>query len=69
MFTDIKDAPKDKAKGCVNFIGELYNCNLLPNKIIYYCFNELLSMHESNIFEKIIAISSENDYHYDYHYH
>ncbi len=58
MFTDIKDAPKDKAKGCVNFIGELYNCNLLPNKIIYYCFSELLSMHESNIFEKIIECVS-----------
>jgi translation initiation factor 4G len=54
MFNEIKEAPKDKAKGCVSFIGELYNYNLLPNNIINYCFNELIIMCENTIMDKII---------------
>jgi translation initiation factor 4G len=54
MFNEIKEAPKDKAKGCVSFIGELYNYNLLPTNIINYCFNELIVMRENTIFDKIV---------------
>jgi hypothetical protein len=53
-FSEIPTVNKDKAKGCVNFIGELYNNNLLPNKIICYCFDELINMGMNNNWEKII---------------
>lgn len=46
MFNDLSTTSKEKAKGCMTFIGELYNCDLLPNTIICYCFNELISMNE-----------------------
>ena len=34
---------KEHVLGCVKFIGELYNINLLTNKIIYSCFLILIS--------------------------
>jgi hypothetical protein len=46
MFSDLGNTTKEKAKGCITFIGELYNCDLLPNSIIWHCFNGLISMHE-----------------------
>ena len=53
-FTELPKASKEKAKGCMSFIGELYNCDLLPNTIIFFCFNELITMHEKKIGEYFI---------------
>ncbi len=34
---------KEQIIGCIKFIGELYNVNLLTNKVVYSCFLILLS--------------------------
>jgi translation initiation factor 4G len=34
---------KEQITGCIKFIGELYNINLLTNKVVYSCFLILLS--------------------------
>jgi translation initiation factor 4G len=44
LFNDLSQVSKDKAKCGMCFIGELYNCDLLPNTIIIFCLNELVNM-------------------------
>lgn len=57
MFTDLVNANKDKAKGCMNFIAELYNCNLLPNSIICHCFSGLIIMHEKKMEDSEVSFT------------
>lgn len=45
---------KEKSRGCVVFIGELYNQDLLPSKIINSCFLTLIMIHTNNITESRI---------------
>lgn len=44
LFNELLQIPKDKAKCGMCFIGELYNCDLLPNSIMLYCLKELINM-------------------------
>lgn len=39
---------KDTTSGCMTFIGELYNCNLLTNKIINSCLLLLLMRYKKD---------------------
>jgi hypothetical protein len=57
MFNDLTTTTKEKAKGCMTFIGELYNCDLLPNTIICYCFNELMAMHEKRTDDMEVSLT------------
>ena len=43
-----KNITKETAIGCMTFIGELYICDLLTNKIINSCFLLLLMKIEQN---------------------
>lgn len=47
---------KETSIGCMTFIGELYNCDLLTNKIINSCFLLLLMKSEQNKFYIIDCI-------------
>lgn len=47
---------KETAIGCMTFIGELYNCELLTNKIINSCFLLLLMKADQNKFYIIDCI-------------
>jgi len=41
---------KGKILGCIKFIGELYNLNIIPHKVIVACFNDLISHVNKNIY-------------------
>jgi len=63
MFNEclIKDnnITKEKSSGCMTFIGELYNCELLTHKIINSCFLLLLlklKQDKTYIIESLVAL-------------
>lgn len=64
MFNDCliqtnDNVTKEKSTGCMTFIGELYNCELLTHKIINSCFLLLLLKFKQDklyIIESIVAL-------------
>lgn len=53
-FNDLFNKTKEKAKGCMMFIAELYNYDLLPTNIIVYCFNDLCKLVDGKIRESSV---------------
>ena len=51
FVTDAKsdeNIPKELALGCMTFIGELYNCEILTNRVINNCFALLMMKTDNN---------------------
>ena len=55
-FAELPKANRENAKGCMMFIGELYNYNLIPIKIIMYCFGELMKQNGGQSFTSEYSI-------------
>lgn len=53
-FNDLFNKSKEKAKGCMMFIAELYNYDLLPTNIIVYCFNDLCKLVDDKVRENSV---------------